>query len=290
MSHNNPASFERVIHMDSHTGIYVKVDDDEFPVVTNEEDRTNKPNNGITFGNTRLRTFVESPILADENKIITSAVEVRNKYPLESKNHMFAINKGQRRWKTLIDADIERLPNPNNYEHREIANDEDLTWANNYGNYQNYMMSIASKDLGMYHIVDDNDLGLTSMWVQRFLLPKDTKEVIIEAVRAVRDRGGIFIKWSNLPQRKIEVRTPYEEYPVYEYENIYEKLDSTTSVISAIYSKKQGTFVLGLKNMVKDYIQQERWEVSEDREILKNEWEKVDKTTHNYFIRKVMYR
>ena len=190
---------------------------------------------------------------------------------MDDRNGMFAINRGQKRWKTIIDIPIDRLPNPNEY----VYNGQAGIDFSKYGNYKNYMIMEKSKTLG----TKTNNYAPfpeeVKDWIQFIEIPQEAKEIIVEAVRAVRDNFGGFIKWTNLPQKLIPKSVYYKEgfneaegawmYTM-NYGRLFEKLDNTGMDIKFAVHMSRAVRI-GLPNSPKS-----------------------GNNTPNYFIRKVMYR
>lgn len=272
------------IYLDGYTGIYASLDDVEYPLIVHSSKRLFNLSGLMKVGSEKLRTFMEVPMLKDYMKNMdnysrqinprnynNSMVIQTNYLRIDERSSMFAINKGQKRWKTIIDIPMDRLPNPNEY----VYNGQAGIDFSKYGNYKNYMIMEKSKTLG----TKTNNYAPfpeeVKDWIQLIEIPQEAKEIIVEAVRAVRDNFGGFIRWANLPQKLIPKSLYYKEgmnesegswmYAM-NYGRIFDKIDNTGMDIKFVVHMSRA-IRLGLTNSSTS-----------------------GSNTPNYFIRKVMYR
>lgn len=231
----NRAHLGNNIYLDSYTGIYTRVNGKDYPLVRNNKPRLNKPNDGMTLGGPELRTFINQRIISDYGDLVKringiqrdkskdmngQAMQYWYKMTNEERQNMFAINKGEKQWKNLLNIEHNKLPNPNDFP-EVTPSGVDVSVVSNYKNY------MIREKMGLLNARNAIYLSpKTREWIQCIVTNNQGwKEVIIEVVRAVFDRYGNFVKWADIPQIKIP------NYFVYikdkNEENIVPILDNT---------------------------------------------------------------
>lgn len=230
----NRAHLGNNIYLDSYTGIYTRVNGKEYPLIRNNKPRLNKPNDGMTLGGPELRTFINQRIISDNGDLIKNITAKQSdksedmngeaavywyRTTNEERQNMIAINKGEKRWKHVLNIQHNKLPNPNDYPYATPLG-VDVT---NVGNYKNYMIREKMTQLGARTTNYENT---TREWIQCISINYSSwKELIIEVVRAVFDRYGNFVKWADIPQIKIPNYFAHFNSPV--TESIVPTLDNT---------------------------------------------------------------
>ena len=248
----NRAHLGNNIYLDSYTGIYTRVNGKDYPLIRNNKPRLNKPNDGITLGGPELRTFINQKIISDIGDLVKNITQLQ---PDKSKNIsgqagelwyrkvyddrqlMFAINKGEKQWKNLLNIDHNKLPNPNDYPETTPSGVN----VNSVSNYKNYMIREQMGILGARIGINLNPK--TREWIQSFVISNPSwKELIVEIVRAVFDRYGNFVKWADIPQIKI---SNYFVNVKMDKESITPALDNTGM---NVFISPNNYFVIGVSN------------------------------------------